>query len=122
MDRSAILTFSDQLREARGNALRDSEAFDEIIHVVERLGSFLSRRIVHLAHYKKEIGKQASHSPLAEEIPREWRGVHIPFALLYDLMTDARNLPTRVVLFLSSYTPLFLIMAVKYTSYRPEVC
>ena len=26
------------------------------------------------------------------------------------------NLPTRVVLFLSSYTPLFLIMAVKYGS------
>jgi hypothetical protein len=41
MDRSAVVTFSGQLREARENALRDSEAFDGIVHVVERLGSFL---------------------------------------------------------------------------------
>lgn len=31
------------------------------------------------------------------------------------------NLPTRVVLFLSSYTPLFLIMAVKYGSGLPDI-
>ena len=41
MDRSAVITFSGQLP-----ALRDSEAFDGIIHVVERLGSFLCQRIV----------------------------------------------------------------------------
>jgi hypothetical protein len=31
MDRSAVITFSGQLREARESALRDSEAFDGII-------------------------------------------------------------------------------------------
>jgi hypothetical protein len=35
IDREALVTFSGQLREARERALRDSEAFDGIIHVVE---------------------------------------------------------------------------------------
>jgi hypothetical protein len=48
MDRSAVVTFSSQLREARENALRDSEAFDGIVHVVERLGSLLDRKILDL--------------------------------------------------------------------------
>lgn len=50
MDRSAVITFSGQLREARGNALRDSEAFDGIIHVVERLGTSWMRRLVLSEH------------------------------------------------------------------------
>jgi hypothetical protein len=39
--RTVVLTFCDQLRQAREKSLRDSEAFDEIIYAVERLGSFL---------------------------------------------------------------------------------
>lgn len=91
IDRNVAITFSAQLREARENALRDSEAFDEIIHVVERLGSFLCRKIIHLGGYKGKIVRNASHSALAESIPNRWRDVHIPFSLLYDLVTDARN-------------------------------
>jgi hypothetical protein len=91
MDRSAVITFSGQLREARENALRDAEAFDGIIHVVERLGSFLCKKVGDLGRYKEEIGERASHSALAEDIPGQWRGVHVPFSLLYDLVKDARN-------------------------------
>jgi hypothetical protein len=91
MDRSAVITFSGQLREARENALRDSEAFDGIVHVVERLGSFLVKEIRNLGQYKKDILERAGSSPLAEDIPCQWRGIHVPFSLLYDLVTDARN-------------------------------
>ena len=91
MDRSAVVTFSGQLREARENALRDSEAFAGIVHVVERLGSFLNRKILDLGKYKARIGIRASQSALAEAIPDQWPDVHIPFSLLYDLVRNARN-------------------------------
>jgi len=74
MDRSAVVIFSDELREARENALRDSEAFDGIVHVVERLGSFLRGKITHL-----------------EEIPGQRPDLHVPFSLLYKLVREARN-------------------------------
>lgn len=64
MDRSAVVTFSGQLREARERAVRDSEAFESIIHVVERLGSFLLERIADLKAYKEKIEISASHRPL----------------------------------------------------------
>jgi hypothetical protein len=91
LDRSAVITFSGQLREAREAALRDAEAFDGIIHVVERLGSFLCQRIGDLGFYKDELEKSARHSALAEEIPGPWRSLHVPFSLLYDLVKNARN-------------------------------
>jgi hypothetical protein len=91
MDRSAVITFSGQLREARENALRDSEAFDDIIYVVERLGSFLDNKILALGSYKIKIGIEASQSALAKDIPDQWPDIHIPFSLLYDLVKNARN-------------------------------
>jgi len=91
MDRSALVTFSDQLREARENALRDSEAFDNIIHVVERLGSYLCGRITNLGDYKKKIQESASNSALSDDIPSQRPDVHIPFSMLYELVREARN-------------------------------
>jgi hypothetical protein len=41
LNREVALHFRDQLREARALALRDSEAFDEILFVFERLGAYL---------------------------------------------------------------------------------
>ncbi len=81
MDRSALVTFSDQLREARENALRDSESFDNIIHVVERLGSFLCGRITNLGDYKKKIQEHANNSALSDDIPTQRPDVHIPITL-----------------------------------------
>jgi hypothetical protein len=91
MDRSAIVIFSDELREARENALRDSEAFDGIVHVVERLGSFLRGKITHLGDYKEKIQETAIGSALAEEIPGQRPDLHVPFSLLYKLVREARN-------------------------------
>jgi hypothetical protein len=91
MDRSAVLTFCEQLRQARDHAFRDSEAFDEIIHVVGRLGSFLYKALGDLGRYKKDIEEWARQSALAEDLPAQWRGFHVPFSLLYDLVKDARN-------------------------------
>jgi hypothetical protein len=48
MDPRIAFNFRDQLRQAREYALRDAEAFGEIIFVVERLGSFLFGRIENL--------------------------------------------------------------------------
>ncbi len=87
--------FSEQLREARENAIRDSEAFDGIIHAVERLGSFLAPDLEmhrrNLGGYKSAIQERVTGSALAEDIPRGWPGLHTPFSRLYDLVTQARN-------------------------------
>jgi CBS domain-containing protein len=91
LDRSAIVTFCSQLREAREHAFRDAEAFDDIIHVVERLGSFLTGRIGDLGKYKEEIERIAIRSALAEAVSDQWRALHIPFTLLYRLVKNARN-------------------------------
>jgi hypothetical protein len=60
MDRSAVVIFSDELREARENALRDSEAFDGIVQVVERLGSFLRGKLLTLVTTRKRFKKLQS--------------------------------------------------------------
>jgi hypothetical protein len=91
LDRRAVVTFCDQLREARENALRDAEAFDGLIHAVERLGSFLHGQIANLGRYKPELERAVSCSALARQIPERHGNLHIPFSLLYELVRHARN-------------------------------
>jgi hypothetical protein len=91
MNHDAVIAFAAQLREARENAVRDSEAFDGIIHVVERLGSFLHPSGQNLGKYKAKIGEEASRSALSNDIPRCWPGLHSPFSRLYDLVRVGRN-------------------------------
>ena len=80
------LHFRDQFRKARAAALRDAEAFDEIIHVVEQLGSFLKKSILNLGQYQKTISALANSSCLAEKPCCDTR-----FDTLYDLVREARN-------------------------------
>jgi hypothetical protein len=49
--------FADQLRTAREAALKDAEAFDGIIHAIERLGSFLMGSTLDLGKYKDHLSK-----------------------------------------------------------------
>jgi len=91
MERAAALAFADQLRNAREAALNDAEAFDGILHTVERLGSFLTQNIGDLGKYKDELAEIASTSAMAEEVPMCFRGVLTPFSQLFDLVKDARN-------------------------------
>jgi hypothetical protein len=91
LERNAALSFADQLRSAREVAIKDGEAFDVVIHAIERLGSFLYGGIGDLGKYKDELEKLASTSALAEQDPNPWRGSLTPFSLLFDLVKDARN-------------------------------
>jgi hypothetical protein len=44
-----------QLQQARENALKDAEAFEGLIQVIERLGSFCLGRVEGLGAYKTEV-------------------------------------------------------------------
>jgi len=87
---NAARDFRIQLQQAREGAVKDAEAFDGIIHVVERMGSFCLERVENLGKYKPKLVNVASWSPL-DDLPAKWRNVHTPFSLLYDLVKDARN-------------------------------
>ena len=82
--------FANQLRSARLAALADSEAFDEIIHAVERLGSYLDGRLSDLRTYKEAISDLAQNSWLAKP-PERSRTLVTPFSELYELVRVARN-------------------------------
>jgi hypothetical protein len=88
LDEKSARAFRLELQAARENAIKDAEAFDGIIHIIERLGIFLFEKIGDLGKYGPYLKKLAAHSPLASRMPREW---HTPFDLLYDMVTHARN-------------------------------
>jgi len=91
LTKEAARDFRLQLRLARENALKDAEAFDGIIHAVERLGSFLFGEVDGLGPYQSDVEELAKLSALAYEVPEKWRYIHIPFSLLYRMVKDARN-------------------------------
>jgi len=80
-----------QLQQAREDALKDAEAFDGILHALERLGSFCLGRVENLYSYGDKLRELAALSPLAIQIPTAWREVHTPFDVLYGLVKAARN-------------------------------
>lgn len=91
IDSNAVLHFRDQLRDARATALRDAEAFEEIVFVLERLGIHLTGKVENLGKYKPAVVQFAKRSPLAMEIPditKEW---HTSFEGLYDIVRNGRN-------------------------------
>jgi hypothetical protein len=77
--------------QARQAAFQDAEGFQEILFALERLGAFRSQSIGALGQYKDHIEEVAQMSPLALEIPVQWRGYHPPFSSLYELVRGARN-------------------------------
>src|SRR6266849_1315963 len=96
--REPAIAFATQLRSARLAALGDAEAFDGIIHVVERLGSYLSKERLgdkggfgSLNKYTDELTTLAANSGMAMETPDRFRNLLTPFGMLYDLVTVARN-------------------------------
>jgi hypothetical protein len=91
MERIEAVFFAGQLREAREIALRDSEAFDGIVHALERLGTHLNGRILDLGRYQPSVEILARSSALAFEIPSACPFFHTPFDQLYDLVRIARN-------------------------------
>jgi hypothetical protein len=91
MDREVSLHFRDQLRAARATALRDAEAFEEIVFVLERFGAYLSRDMGNLGTYLTVINVVAVRSPMAAEVPAEYPDLHQQFKVKYDIVREARN-------------------------------
>lgn len=91
MDREVALDFRDQLREGRAVALKDAEAFEALVFVIERIGVYLTGRIDGLGNYVESIAVTASRSPLAETIPAQLPKWHTNFSTLYSLVRHARN-------------------------------
>lgn len=91
LDEKSARAFRLELQAARESAIKDAEAFEGIVHVIERLGSFLLGRIEGLGKYKPEVAKIAYLSSLAGDVPGDWRELHTPFDLLYAAVKDARN-------------------------------
>src|SRR5216683_3631423 len=91
MENEAALHFRDELRAARAVALRDAEAFQEIVFVLERLGAFLSKKRRNLGKYLPLIKEQAARSPMAEEVPNERPDFHQQFDVKYEIVREARN-------------------------------
>jgi CBS domain-containing protein len=98
MTREPAIAFANQLRSARLVALGDAESFDGIVHVVERIGSYLAKERLgdlgkdgSLYKYSKELADLASNSGMAAETPHRFPILLTPFGRLYDLVTAARN-------------------------------
>ena len=64
LNQEVALHFRDQLREARAVALKDAQAFEQLIFVVERIGVHLTRKIVNLGAYADSVAALARKSPL----------------------------------------------------------
>src|ERR1035437_4038369 len=86
---NAAREFRIQLQQAREGAVKDAEAFDGIIQVVECLGSYCLGRVAPLAKLQPKVEEVAIRSVLAD-LPG-LRNVHTPFSVLYDLVRNARN-------------------------------
>ena len=91
MDREVALHFRDQLRAARASALRDAEAFQEIVLVLERMGTFLSPGITNLGKKLLAIKSQATRSPMAEAEPTALPHFHQQFDVKCTIVREARN-------------------------------
>ncbi len=91
LNHEEALHFRDQFREARMVALRDAEAFHEIIYTLERFGYLLLGEEGSLYAYKGNIEVEAEDTALAVEVPILHRDWHTPFSDIYDLVWIGRN-------------------------------
>jgi len=91
LNRETAVFFAHQLRDARLKALGDAEEFDQIIHAIERLGSFITGKQDGLHRYTDSLNCLAAKSTLAEMIPDRFRCVLTPFSELYELVRVGRN-------------------------------
>src|SRR5947209_1239477 len=91
MDREVANHFRDQFREARAVVLKDAEAFEQIVFVIERLGVYLMGRLGDMGKYADSVSAMARRSPLAQVIPAQIPEHHAAFATVYKLVQNARN-------------------------------
>jgi hypothetical protein len=87
----ATLHFRDQLRAARAAALRDAEAYQQIIFVLERLGAYLLGRMANLGKYQDALGELAERCPMSTCVPNKLPIFQTKFESKYALVRNARN-------------------------------
>jgi len=84
--------FAQEFKAARASALRDAEAFEEHIFVLERLGSYLwNKPKGNLGKYKKLLLEEAARSTLAFEAASRFPSFHVSLEALYEEARKARN-------------------------------
>jgi hypothetical protein len=83
--------FAHEFRIARAGALRDAEAFEEHLFVLERLGSFVCGHRGGLFSYREALSCIASRSPLGTSLAKQNSELHLPFDTLYEQIRNARN-------------------------------
>ena len=83
--------FAHEFRVARAFALRDGEAFEEQLLVMERLGTYLSNCHGGLKEFEELLEGLARESVLSFDAARKFPQLHSNFASLYDQARIGRN-------------------------------
>lgn len=91
LDNRQRVDFAHQFRDARAAALRDSEAFEEQLLVMERLGVYVLNSHKGLAAFQRDLQEIASESPLAFDAAHAYPALHLSFPTLYDEARIGRN-------------------------------
>jgi len=92
MESEVASHFRDELRVARAAALRDAEAFQAIVLVLERLGGYLEATPRgSLGTFRDRIAEVACRSPMAVEVPSLLPEFHSQFTSQYEMVREARN-------------------------------
>ena len=80
------------LRDACAAALRNSEDFDQLLFVFEKMGCDYTGRVGTLGNeYRGTLNAISKKSPLSQEIAKLHRSHHTPFPILYEKMFQGRN-------------------------------
>lgn len=89
MDKKVALHFRDEFRKARDGALKDAEGYQQILFVLERMGSYLLKKTGDLGKYKCCISKLVKENCPSFVEPSD--DCHINFNRLYDMVREGRN-------------------------------
>ena len=89
MDKKVALHFRDEFRKARDSALKDAEGYQQILFVLERMGSYLLKKKGDLGKYKCCISKLVKQNCPSFVEPSD--DCHINFNRLFDMVRVGRN-------------------------------
>lgn len=91
LEYAARVHFRDEFRRARASVQGDAEAFDEVIHVLERLGEQCSGAGDGLGKYTTSIAELAARSPLGGAVPHQLPKYHARPIEMLEHVRRARN-------------------------------
>ena len=89
MDKKVALHFRDEFRKARDSALKDAEGYQQILFVLERMGSYLLKKNGDLGKYEYCISKLVEQN--CPSFLKPSNDYHIKFDRLYEMVRNGRN-------------------------------